>query len=581
MRHRWLLSALLLVSASGVLQAQSDSALSRNIQKDVDSISLNPRLNQRSKRALLRIDARADTIRLNPNQVDTVKIVRVDTVHKVDTVYVTKPDTVPSDTTHPPIPPDSITHPDTVYSFVHPYPPPTNGAAFAEFPRETVTVVVPTPSRTVTVQSLQQALDTAQTGDLLKIPANHTDNCLVVKPTARQSWVTVQGTDSTSVITCAAGGAVSTIGIQSQAHHVRFLGPLSIRAATDATNAIVRSFNGETSRAQLAHDFIWDGVTVDSRGFQVRRCFWPDGIRMAIVNSKALGCASKGGDAQAIIVLNGGGPYRFTNNYLEGGHQCFMSGGGDPSIKGDKPSDIYFAYNTCVKPLYWHYTTPGVYTGLQRQVKTIIETKNIRRALFEYNVLRNVWADAQAGFCWLLKSTNQDGTDSTAQTVDVTARYNRCVNVENGINLAAHPQGGIAMTRVSFYGNYTDTISTNGQAGINFQMLDDLRDMILMHNTFTAAGNTAITFDGAFTQRSVITGNILYNGLYGVKGNSTGSGNATLNKWVFPSGQFDANIIVGAGCSVYPPGTICTLPATIPNAPDGTPIGADLTKIPK
>lgn len=520
-----------------------------------------------------------DAHQLLPVRVDT--IVRTDTIVRVDTVYATKPDT-----SHPPTPPDSITTPDTTYAWVHPYAPPANGAAFAEFPRETVTVKIPAPTRTIAVASLQTALDTAQTGDRLLIPANHTDNCLLVKATPRASWVTVQGTDSTSVITCAVGGSTSTIGIQSQAHHVRFLGPLSIRAASDATNAIVRSYNGETSRSQLAHDFIFDGVTIDSRNYQVRRCAWPDGIRMAIVNSRLLGCASKSGDAQAIIVLNGGGPYRFQGNYLEGGHQCFMSGGGDPSIKDDAPSDIYFADNTCFKPARWHFTTRDaggspIYLGDERQTKTGIETKNIRRALFERNVIRVTYADAQAGFCWLLKSTNQDGTAPNSQTVDVTARYNLCDQIDNGMNLAAHPQGGLPMTRVSVYGNIFKGMSTNGSMGIDLQMLDDLRDMVIMHNSWDAAGNTAITFDGAPTQRNVITANDLVNGMYGVKGSGTASGTATLNKWLFPTGLFEANIVFGASCSTFPPGTICTRPVPRPIAPDGTPIGADSTKVPR
>lgn len=575
MRHRWLI-ALLLVSASGV-QAQhapTDSAYARRIQQDVDSVSLNPRLNQRSKRALLRIDARSDSIIALKPKPDTV--VRVDTVRKVDTVYVTKPDTT--------VPPDTATPPDTTKPkppgsvlFVHPYAPLPNGTAYAEFPRDTVSLAVPSPTRTIQVVNLQQALDTARTGDLLKIPANNTTSCLLVKETARPSWVTVQGTDSTSVITCGIGGSTSSIGIQSRAHHVRFLGPLSIRTATDATNAIIRSNNGETSYADLAHDFIFDGVTVNSMGFLVRRCAWPDGIRMAIVNSKLLGCASKGGDAQGIIVLNGGGPYRFQGNYIEGGHQCFMSGGGDPSIKDSAPADIYFADNYCFKPYSWHFqgTPPNqTYLGDARQVKTIIETKNIWRALFERNILRNVYEDAQAGFCFLFKSTNQDGSAPNSQTKDVTARYNRCVSVASFVNLAAHPQGGLPMTRVTMYDNIGDSLHTVGGTGICFQILDDVVDTGIMHNTCTMAGNNAISFDGAPGVRTAIVSNIIANGQYGVKGNSTGIGNPTINKWVLPSGLFQNNTIMGADCSVYPIGTTCRLPA-----PPG--VGADTTRIPR
>jgi hypothetical protein len=586
MRHRWLLS-LLLVSASGVIQAQTvspDSALSRNIQKDVDSVSLNPRLNQRSKRALLRIDARADTIRFN--KADTVRVVKTDTlikhdttiVTKVDTVYVVKPDTiVPPDTVKPP-------KPDTLpIIFVHPYAPQPNGAAYAELPRDTVSTVVPLPTRTIPVVSLQAALDTAKTGDLLKIPSNHITSHLHVRPTSRTSWVTIQGTDSTSIIQTTIGGSESAVNIESGAHHVRFLGPLLMRAQTDATNAIFRSFNGETQVGQLAHHIIVDGVTMDGGIYTVRRCAWPDGAYMAIVNSRLLQCASRSGDAQAIIIGNGTGPYRFENNYLEGGHQCFMSGGFDESLPvGNLPSDIVFRNNICFKPYKWHYvgTPPNqTYPGESRQIKTIIETKYIRRALFEHNTLRNVYGDAQAGFCGLFKSTNQNGGMLWAQTLDVTFRYNRCVTMANGLNLAAHPQGGISMTRLSAYDNRFDSLSTGGGEGINVQLLDDLVDMILIHNTFSNTGNAAVMFDGAPTSKTVINANIMPNGIYGVKGNATPSGNATITKFM-PGGLFQSNIMPGASCSTLPATNICTMPNPIPIAPDGKPIGADSTKVP-
>lgn len=578
------LLALCMTVALGVpLKAQqvsSDSALSRNIQKDVDSVSLNPRLNQRSKRALLRIDARADTIRYN--KADTVVVTRTDTVVKHDTTVVTKVDTVY--VVKPPVPPDTTSPPDTTHPPLppvvfapHPYPPLANGTVYAELPRDSVSVVIPGPSRTIPVVSLQAALDTAQSGDLLKIPSGHTTDDLMVRPTARTSWVTIQGTDSTSVIQTRVGGSTSAVNILPQAHHVRFLGPLTIRAQTDATNAIVRSNNGETSYAQLAHDFIFDGVTVTSAGFLVRRCVWPDGIRMAVVNSKLLGCASKGGDAQGIELLNGGGPYRFQGNYIEGGHQCFMSGGGDPSIKGSVPSDVYFADNYCFKPYDWHYVLVNgakTYPGTARQVKTIIESKKILRALFERNVLRNVYTDAQAGFCALLKSENQDGTDPTAQSKDITFRYNRCVNIASGINFAAHPKPGISATRITVYDNVFDSLSTAGGEGIGAQLLDDLVDIAIMNNTWGNTGNQAISFDGASGKRTAIVRNIIPTGQYGVKGNSTGIGNASIKKWVTDSGGvFLNNAILGADCSQYPAGTICKAPV-----PPG--IGADSTKVP-
>jgi hypothetical protein len=584
MRHRWLLSVLL-VSASGVLQAQStDSTLVTKAKVNLDSVGR--AINQychtqaargyvcNTQRNLTAAGTAIDSILKNPR--DSILVVRTDTVIKHDTIG--KPDSVIAgtpDTTSGPPPGGAI--------WVHPFSPLSIGAVFAEFPKDSVSVKVPAPTRTINVVSLQAALDTAQTGDRLLIPRQHKTLSLHVRPTSRASWVTVQGTDTTSVISTVTGGSEASVIVEPKAHHVRFLGPLKITTDVNA-NALFRSQNNETALDQFPHHIILDNVDiVVPTNLEARRCAWPDGAYMAIVNSRLRGCATKSGDAQAIIILNGPGPYRFENNYLEGSHQCFMSGGGDPSVPGLIPSDIYFGHNVCFKPLWWHYVgSPGNYPDSARQVKTILETKNVRRLLAEYNVFRNVWGDAQVGFGALLKSENQNGTAPWTQTVDVTLRYNRFVNVANGINLSAM-QGnpGVPMARVSIYGNIIDSISTNSNEGIGFQSLNNHSDVVIMHNTVTGAGNSAMQFDGAYPSRLTIIGNTFKNGLYGFKGNSSPTGNGTLNKWVFPTGLFLSNLIDSTDCSVYPATTICSPVSPLPKAPDGDTIGADLTKIPK
>jgi hypothetical protein len=419
------------------------------------------------------------------------------------------------------------------------------------------------------------------------IPANHTTQDFAAGPTARASWVTIQGTDSTSRINTAIGGATSAVAVLSRAHHVRFLGPLWITSTTSNANAIFRSYNGETSVADVPRYIILDGVTIDAGAAnEARRCAWPDGAYIAIVRSRLLNCATKGGDAQGIFVANGPGPYRFEGNYIEGSHQCFMSGGGDPSIPGSIPSDVVFRYNVCEKPARWHYagTVPNqTYPGTARQVKTIFESKNLRRALVEGNYFHVVYVDAQAGFCILLKSSNQDGTAPWSQTLDVTVRYNRCANIASGINLAAHPQGGVPMTRVSVYDNTFDTLSTVGGEGIGAQILDDVVDVILLHNSFSNTSNNAVGFDGAAGVRTVLAANVLPHGDYGVKGSGSSDGTPTIARWM-PGGIFASNVITGApDCSVYPLSTVCTptaaLPSVMPLGYDGRPAGANLAAV--
>lgn len=479
----------------------------------------------------------------------------------------------------PPVPPDTVKPPKPdsippITAWVHPYPPQPNGTAYAEFPRDSVSAVVPPTTRTIQVQSLQVALDTAQSGDLLVIPSKSVTDNLAVKNTSRSGWVTIQGTDTSSAIRGTIGGAVAAVTINFGAHHVRFLGPLTIRAATDNTNAVIAGY-GAGSVAQFPHHIIVDGVTVTSDNFQVRRCIWIDGQYIAVIRSRLINCSNKGADAQGILNA-GGGPYRYQGNYIEGSHQCMMDGGANPGIPGDAASDIYFADNLCYKPRRWQGTAP--YPGDQRQVKTVLETKSVRRLLVERNVFRNLWADAQEGFDALLKSENQGG-DPLAQSKDITVRYNLFDSTASGLNIAAHPGSNPSgtSTRFTIYDNVWQNLSTVANQGICFQILDNVVDMALMHNTCSNATLKAVSFDGAPGVRTVFDNMFMYSGQYGVHGSGAGVGTGTINKWVIGGGGiWNRNVVVTTdGCGSYA-GTSTTCSAPFPPG-----VGADTSKVPK
>jgi outer membrane biosynthesis protein TonB len=567
-------------------QGTKDSTLVRANKADLDSLARDKTAPGYSKRAQSRIRVR-DSLFLvravTPAPAPAPAPAPTPTPTPTPTPEPTPTPAPAPEPTPTPTPAPAPAPSPTPIIFTHPYAPPSNGAAFAELPRDTVSIAVPAPTRTINVVSLQAAFDTAKTGDRLLIPSRTTVTSPTFRSTARTGWVTIQGTDTTSEITQVIGGEVSAVNIASQAHHIQFLGPLKITTRTSTTNAMFRSYNGETTVAQVPHHIIVNGVIFDPDTNVLRRCIWPDGAFMAVVNSTLRNCGSRSGDAQGIFIANGPGPYRFEHNYIEGSHQCFMSGGGDPSIPNSIPSDVVFRYNTCVKQLFWHYsgTPPNqTYNGVrQRQVKTIFETKNVRRLLVEGNVFRNVWSDAQVGFCALLKSGNQDWTAPWSQSLDITFRYNRCVNVASGLNLAAQQQGAVPMARVSAYDNAFDSLSTVGGEGKGFQVLDDVRDVILMHNTVSNTTNDAFSFDGLAGIRTVIQANVVPHGDFGVKGSGSSDGLPTIARWM-PGGLFQWNAIVGApDCSLYPATTLCKLSSPLPLAPDGKALGADTSKV--
>jgi hypothetical protein len=104
--------------------------------------------------------------------------------------------------------------------------------------------------------------------------------------------------------------------------------------------------------------------------------------------------------------------------------------------------------------------------------------------------------------------------------------------------------------------------------------------VLIAHNSWSNAGNQAISFDGGATTRTVIHSNIIPSGVYGVKGSGTAGGTSTLNYYA-PGGVFSYDVIPGTDCAYDPATTSC--PSSIPASPglgyDARTIGADMTKV--
>jgi hypothetical protein len=199
-------------------------------------------------------------------------------------------------------------------------------------------------------------------------------------------------------------------------------------------------------------------------------------------------------------------------------------------------------------------------------------------------VIENVWASGQVGFGLLLKSENQDGTAPWTQTADVTVRYNRMRNFGSGINIAANSgyNAAVNAARISIYDNTIDNIGIAPfyGDGIPLQILGATSDVLVAHNSWSNAGLSAVSFDGAPTIRTVLHSNIIPNGIYGVKGASQSAGSGTIS-YFMPGGVFSYDAIIGANCGSYPLTTTC--PSSFPSSPgvgyDARTIGHDASKI--
>ncbi|MBW8770388.1 MAG: Ig-like domain-containing protein [Gemmatimonadetes bacterium] len=512
---------------------------------------------------------------------------------KADTVVRSIGITVIDTTTTPP-PPTS------------PLPPAGTGtlnaiATMATLPQATVNATYPTPVRQIRVAAganLQAALDAAQPGDELLLAPGATWNgtFTLTDKGSSTAWITVRtdvpdatlGAPGTRMTPSRASSAnlakiltttnMAAIQTTLTAHHWRLTGlEIGGTAAAQEINGIVRFGDGsgaQNSLSLVAHDLVLDRSFVHGMATQaVRRCVSLQSASTAIVDSWISDCHSNNGDSQAIVGWNGPGPYLIQNNHMEGGHQGLFFGGSDPSVPNLNPSDITVIGNHITRPQAWK----GVW-----QTKTIIESKNARRMLIEGNVIENVWPDAQVGYAVLLKSENQSGGAPWTQTTDVTVRYNLIRNVGSGFNIASNPGAypAVPAARISIYDNQITNLGLFGADANPLQILGNVADMLVAHNSWSNTGSMAVSFDAAANQRTVIHSNIVPNGSYGVKGSGTGIGTSTLTQYA-PGSVFAYDIVVGADCKLYPSTTMC--PSTAPASPstgyDGRAVGPDMSKV--
>ncbi|MGQ0539515.1 MAG: beta strand repeat-containing protein, partial [Gemmatimonadaceae bacterium] len=266
---------------------------------------------------------------------------------------------------------------------------------------------------------------------------------------------------------------------------------------------------GEISPAQtlanMPRDLVLDRMVIRAQpSTYTARCVALNSAYSAIINSQLLECHGKGFDSQAIVGLNGSGPFLIENNRLEAAGEVIMFGGGDPDIVNLIPGDITIRRNYLTRPMSWQ----GVWT-----VKNLFELKNAQRVLFEANALDNHWVDAQAGSAVVLGTVEQDGYCDWCVVQDVTFQYNHLHNVAAGFNVFAqcgHPSPGAPYGCSNGAGQPTRRVTlrhnllTNvGVAGLGaggstarvFLLQEDVHDLLIEHNTGFAPYSYA-TFHG-------------------------------------------------------------------------------------
>jgi hypothetical protein len=197
----------------------------------------------------------------------------------------------------------------------------------------------------------------------------------------------------------------------------------------------------ETVSANQADDIVLDRVL--ARGHPTngqKRGVGLHGTNLSVINSWISDIKGRGQDTQAILIVNGRGPYTIRNNYLEGAGENLLVGGDDPRIQGLVPADILIEDNTIAKPLAWN-TLPEAQAWT---VKNLLELKLGERVTIRRNVLSGNWSyrgsdnvggGAQTGWAVVITVRNQGGRAPWSVVKDVLFEYNVIYNVSSGISI--------------------------------------------------------------------------------------------------------------------------------------------------
>lgn len=434
----------------------------------------------------------------------------------------------------------------------------------AELPRHYVDTEYPTLSgdtlRVSVGGDLQAALNTAQSGDLVLLESGATFvGNFVLPPRADTSgWIVVKTEGSLPPV-----GTRATP--QSASVYARILSPNSdapLQAGDDAAyyrvvgveiaaESSVSTMNGlvrlEGAGVTKPHHIVFDRVYIHGHsGLYLRRCVMLNSAWTAVIDSYLEKCHSQGEDSQAIVGWDGPGPFKIVNNHLEGAGENVMFGGADATSAEMIPRDIEIRRNHFYKPPEWR----GVWT-----VKNLLELKTAVRVVIEGNVFENTWLDAQ-DVAILFKSINQGGGyGEFSKTTDVIFRYNHIINIGNAFNLSANPEGTVEepLSRVVIAHNRVESLgpeSSFGGAGRAFSAGGAIQGLYI-HNNWVDPDHSVLFLTGEPMSELVFSDNAFGPSSYGVKGDGTSTGLASLNNYTVTY-TFLGNILAGEATSVYP-----------------------------
>lgn len=359
------------------------------------------------------------------------------------------------------------------------------------------------------------------------------------------------------------------------AHHYRLTG-LEITADKAVINSYGLVNLGDASSAQnsldlVPHHFIIDRCYIHGHADATVMKY---GVRMdcanaAIIESYISDFHSVGFDAQAISGINGPGPFKILNNYLEASGENILFGGGAAAIVGLVPSDIEIRHNYFYKPWSWRVGHPE-YAGKHWTIKNLFELKTGKRVWLDGNVLENCWADlpvGQSGYAILLTVRTEGGGSPQADVSDVVISNNIIRHVGAGISLSGSDgTQSNRSSRILIANNLMEDINGAAYGDLNidgpndgtFLKIGEPIDVTIDHNSIFQSG--PVTWAYQVSQGFRYTNNLSHSyisagGYQGIYGPGQSQGNNTIAHY-FPditdaNQHFHQNVLIGGNASRY------------------------------
>ena len=401
-----------------------------------------------------------------------------------------------------------------------------------DLPKAQVDTSIPPEGKIINVQAgqkIQAAIDQAQPGDTIVLPAGatFTEEVLLKDKGASTKWITIRSSELSQlpegqrvspadakhmakIVAPKGNGTIPAISSYrairalDKAHHYRFMGiELTVDPGSDDYGGIVElgsvvdySQNPPAVKpvSLRPHHIVFDRVYVHglpkpsptTGTYGTKRGFAFNGSHYALINSHVSDIKRVGQDAQAVGGFSGTGPYKIVNNFLEASGENILFGGMVTPDASHTAADIEVCNNHFYKPPAWKFQEGDVWC-----VKNLFELKHGTRVVVTGNVFEGNWSKCQSGYAILIKSSAQgaDPTQTFQKTEDLLFAYNIITETAHAFNISGGGSNAVKTgptSDVYVAHNIFDKLGPDSQyggQGRGFQVGKAPVNLVIEHNT--------------------------------------------------------------------------------------------------